>query len=351
MIQRKLYVIDISGLVYHAVTGAATYKAAANVGNGSIYNLPSDGIKEALDKITFALGEGSDVVVCFDSRNNFRKKIMPSYKSGRVPNREVFVQLDFLYEVLSTANVTCLKEDTYEADDLINWATQSLYKNYEEVIIMSGDMDISHNVHANIRLEPFVQSRPIIRESNFETSVKRGVKIMFNTISAHKLFFGDSSDSVPAFSAECKKKPAELYGIFLNILRSNGKTDYAYTTSKQVMEFVIGNVSFLTDKDREELLKRMKVIYPADKPENVEIKAKGKELLNKQFYVELLSMFGRYTGLKWLDASKVTPSTTLKDLAKDYAYRFNTGAYAVDNNLEVDPSYVVDSEMYFLNEF
>lgn len=351
MIQRKLYVIDISGLVYHAVTGVGTYKTNTESSNASVYNLPSDGIKQALDKITFALGEGSNVVVCFDSRNNFRKKLMPTYKKGRIPNREVFVQLDFLYEVLSSANIICLKEDGYEADDLINWTVQSNYSNYDEVIIMSGDMDVAHNVHGNIRLEPFVQSRPIIREENFVSAIKRGENIMFNTISAYKLFCGDSSDTIPVFKAECGKKSKELYRIFQNVLLSNDKTDYNYTSSKQVMAYVIDNIPFFTEKDREELRLRMDIIYPADIPENFSVIPKGKEVINKNFYIELLSMFNRYSGLKWLDASKSMPSESLKQLLKDYAYRFNTGAYAVDNNLEVNPSYVVDSEMYFLNEF
>lgn len=351
MIQKKLYVIDISGLVYHAVTGAGVYRTNTDPSNTSVYNLPSMGVKNALDKITMALGEGADVAVCFDSRNNFRKKLMPTYKKGRIPNREVFVQLDFLYEVLSSANIACYKEEGYEADDLINWIVQTNYSKYDEVIIMSGDMDVAHNVHSNIRLEPFVQSRPIIRADNFTNAIKRGENIMFNTISAYKVFCGDSSDAIPVFKSECGKKSKELYKIYQNILISNDKTSYAYTSSKQVLTYVIDNLSFFTEKDRKELCSRMEIIYPAEKPEDFSAKAKGKESLNKAFYVELLSLFNRYTGLQWLDASKVIPSESLKQLVKDYAYRFNTGAYAVDNNLEVDPSYVVDSEMHFLNEF
>ena len=263
----------------------------------------------------------------------------------------MFVQLDFLYEVLSAANIVCLKEESYEADDLVNWAVQSNYSNYDEVIIMSGDMDIAHNVHSNIRLEPYVASRPIVRESNFETAVKRGERIMFNTISAYKVFCGDTSDTIPVFKSECGKKSKELYRIFTQVLNSNGKTDYAYTSSKQVMDYIIDNLPFFTEKDREDLRLRAKIVYPADKPEDFIIKPRGKEFIKKDFYTELLSMFNRYTGIRWLDSSKVTPSEDLKQLVKDYAYRFNTGAYAVDNNLEVNPSYVVESEMCFLYEF
>lgn len=342
---KKLYVIDMSGLVWHGHTGDYT--------NQLFRKLPVAGINSALNTIAFTLGEGADVVAAFDSKESIRKSIFPGYKSGRIPNRQVYVQLDFLWEQLPNLGICCLKEDGYEADDLINWTIKEYLDQYDQIAIMSGDEDLTHNVQPKVTYEPFVKSRPIVNDRNFSITVIKGEKIAFNTISAHKVFCGCKSDTVPAFKAEDGRTGKALYSIFVNVLEKNNRiNDYESTTSKELIRYFVDNASIFTENDRKQLNTRINVIYPLERPDGLKINPTGLSAVNKHLLAEMLSMSNNTKTLRWLDLNKVSLSQSFLDVIDDYAFRFNTGAYAVDNNLEVDPSYLVDSqEIDLMEEF
>lgn len=342
---KKLYVIDMSGLVWHGQTGDYEGK--------TFRKLPIAGISSALGTIAFAYGEGADVVVAFDSRESIRKSKFPGYKGGRIPNRQVYVQLDFLWEQLPGLNVCCLKEEGYEADDLVNWTVEQYKNDYDQIVIMSGDEDLTHNVQHKVTFEPFVKSRPIVTDRNFSITVERGENVMFNTISAHKVFCGCKSDTVPPFRSEDGKAGKYFYDVFCKVLENNNyANDYDKTTSKELIRYFVNNAGIFTESDKEQLHTRIDIIYPLERPDNVNIVPSNMRNTDRQLFSEMLSMLNNTKLLRWMDLKKTTISDQLVSIIDDYSFRLNTGAYAVDNNLEVDPSYVVDSqEIDLMEEF
>lgn len=79
------------------------------------------GIHKVMYHVASAFNNRDSVVLAFDGRNNFRKKLMPEYKIGRTSNTAVISQAELLYENLPRAGITCYKFDGYEGDDVINW--------------------------------------------------------------------------------------------------------------------------------------------------------------------------------------------------------------------------------------
>ena len=62
-----------------------------------------------------------------------------------------------------------------------------------------------------------------------------------------------------------------------------------------------------------------------------------------------MTLYNDYESLKCLDLSKAYLSDDDREFIKQKAYKFKTGAFAVDNNLEVNN--LVDSEDLYLKEF
>lgn len=82
------------------------------------------------------------VICCFDSKNNFRKKLDLNYKSNRVKNEDIgfYNVLDYLAKFLLKEGFIVGKIDELEADDLIG-----LYANHlkDEInCILSADEDL-----------------------------------------------------------------------------------------------------------------------------------------------------------------------------------------------------------------
>ena len=339
---KRLYIIDMSGLVWHAMTSPANCQR-------SYLKMPIGGIYEALQEIARAYGDNGYVIAAFDSKTSIRKNKMSTYKGGRTPNRAVYAQLDFLYEQLSAIGVTCLKMEGYEADDLINWSVLAYRDSFDEITILSGDEDITHNVQQKVTYIPFVKGRAIVNSSNFVKAVHKGREIAFNTISAYKVFCGCNSDSIPAFKSEYNAE--ELYDAYVKVLRDNGFYDYDRTSSRIVLDFFIDNSGLFSDEQKEELKERADVIFPLKAPDNFSIEIKKYLDVDKAYLAQLLSMCNNYRALKYCRLRREEVPESLKQIIKDYAYALETGAYAVDNNLEVDPSYVVDSETIYMEDF
>ena len=91
------------------------------------------------------LFEPQRVVFLWDSRNSWRKKILPEYKANRTGQSEerkaVYPQIDTFREVLGHIGIFQLEVDTLEADDLIGIFTTALVRTGRAVTIVSSDKD------------------------------------------------------------------------------------------------------------------------------------------------------------------------------------------------------------------
>lgn len=341
---KNLYLYDVSALVYYGTEGA-------KYGCKNYLGLPIGGISALMWQLSLVLGQGHDVLLAMDSRS-FRKDLFKGYKAGRIPNRSVGVQLDFLSDYLVKAGLPVCKYDGFEGDDIIAWACNEFYGKYGEIVIRANDMDLAHNVRNGIRLKPIDTNKVIITAQNFERCVDRHDIISFNTISAHKVFLGCTSDKIPAFKSTQKYRNKDLYNCFVKFLEKYNLTHvYAATTDKRVLAAFINESGLFDDDEKDDLFNRIELVYPADRPDGIVLHPGDLHSINLNEYCALLTMCNDYSSIECVGGKRVFLDDQFKNTIKSYKKLLNTGAYSVDKNLEVDPTYEVSSSMLFLKEF
>lgn len=338
---KNLYIFDVSGIVYFGTTGTLSY----------VYKgMQVSGIKALTGRLTAALAERADVVLAFDA-HSFRKDLLDVYKGDRIPNRYVGAQLDLLIEMLEKAGIPCYKFDGYEADDIIAWAAKQFRDAYVNTCIYSNDYDVAHNVQNKVYLKPIDNKSNIVTYRNFVSAVSRKDDIMFNTISAFKVFCGCTSDRVPPIKVSEGYTPISIYKRFCRFLQENGLATYEATSSPKTLAIFANTVGLFNDADKQEIYKRIQIIFPASKPDDVKIKPVCLDSINKEAYSWLLAIGKDYQAAKSIGIKTLSVPPEVDSYVKSIYDLVRTGAYSVDRNLEVNPSYEVDSEMMFLKEF
>ena len=143
--------------------------------------------------------EYGELVLCYDAKNNWRREIFPNYKYSRRKDRKeskldwnaIFDTLHLIRDELDNFfPYKVLQVDTAEADDIIASIVFHVArepKNYEKVLILSGDKD-------------FIQ----LQQHNFVTQYSPTQKKFLNgvdptTYIKEHILQGDRSDGVPNF--------------------------------------------------------------------------------------------------------------------------------------------------------
>lgn len=337
----NLHLIDVSALLHYGMT-SVKYRDKRS------YGFPVGGIHKVMYHISVAFAANDDVILVFDGRNNFRKGIMPEYKAGRIPNKEVIAQADFLYNHLLECNIECLKMDGFEGDDIINWVSQKAAE-LQSVFIIGNDKDLVHNVHGNITFHSIDRNVNCVSEANFPFAIEKGVYIPFNFVNVRKVLTGCPSDKVPPFVAEDGTTGAELFDSYIDCL-SNNKIPFTYsnTASKTLFLYVMNNAN-LTEKDKQELQKRVKVIFPADVPEGFSFNKTNRRNIDKDRLSDFLTVVGDNESRKSMQLQYRGASTLLTDEIKSLSKKLISGEYAVDNNIPVNNVY--EDSVIFLKEF
>ena len=150
------------------------------------------------------------VAVAFDtSRNTFRKKMYPDYKAKRKPTPEdLLSQLPLAQKAVEALGISVLKNEEYEADDLIGSAAQVLKSDYT-VSVVTGDRDLLQLIDSNVIVE-------LCQKGTSET--KAFDNAMFEEeygfppigIIELKALMGDSSDNIPGVKGIGEKKGMAL---------------------------------------------------------------------------------------------------------------------------------------------
>lgn len=346
-----LDIFDMSALV-HTGNGAEAYRY------DSYYNYPTGGIHYALKYLIPSLVGGHHVIAAFDSRS-FRKDIVCDYKAGRNFNKVVKSQLETLYEGLLSANIACYKYDTFEADDIINWAAKE-YKvkdNVEEVVIYGNDYDLCHNVDFKVRFRGINSNVNSIYYGNFSKSIRAGETLMFNTIAAYKVFCGDSSDGIPSFKHSGGLTGKQIYSRYVKFIQDAQEKKGAvfsidYLTSIHPLGVFINTSGLFNEEDQQDLVIRIRLIYPADRPKDVELIPSSKKDLDRDKLYRFLLVYGDKYALSNFDMYRGTPCKEDIDIVKGKARQLLNGEYEVDRSLPLETNYSdYEDDALFLREF
>lgn len=177
----KLLLLDVSHVFW------SSYFASAGSGD------PDAPYAVTLERIS-RLGDGFDAkVACCDVGASFRKRLFPEYKAGR-PERDAsaYDQLRRVKEQLERDGWPVVGVEDFEADDLIATLVQKAPPEYTEIVIASGDKDLTQLVADGVTIQSTNPGGGILDAAK----VKEKWGVMPGDMADYLALVGDKSDNV-----------------------------------------------------------------------------------------------------------------------------------------------------------
>lgn len=136
--------------------------------------------------------KSNKILLVFDkATNNFRKKIFKEYKKNRVPNMNLYQEINKIIESAIYENIPIEFSSTHEADDIIASYCE-YYKNKYTIYIVSNDKDLMQLINEKVYIfNPF--EKKIFKSS--DVLMKLGVEP--KDVSLFLALSGDNSDNIP----------------------------------------------------------------------------------------------------------------------------------------------------------
>ena len=151
------------------------------------------------------------IAVAWDvSRQTFRTESYPAYKAQREKAPDHFrSQLPLMDEVLQTLNITQLREEGYEADDIIATLTRNGVSAGWEVLIVTGDRDAFQLIEGPVKV---VYTRRGISDIVLadEGYVEEKYGIRPDQYVEYAALRGDTSDNLPGVPGVGEKTASRL---------------------------------------------------------------------------------------------------------------------------------------------
>lgn len=343
----NLIVFDVYPFLY---IGEYVYKKYDRKVNGK---MPCNGILHLLKRLSSELSIYNDIVLAFDSKS-FRKNISPDYKANRKPNNTVKAQADLLYELLPKAGIACYRKDMFEADDLIYNIVNAQKDEYKNIQILGTDYDLTHNITSpNIEFKSISSQVQSVKASTFSHIMYDDVYLLYNTIAAYKVFCGDSSDGIKAFTtSDGKYKGKVLYNLYVKALQKQ-ELSPEKTRSRAMLEYFINTTKKLYSvSDLAELNNRMDLVFPIVSNSEDWTLTSNIKTFNKKLYLELLRVFEDQVSGKSLDTRiyEVNINPELLNIVNAMGDRLLSGEYAADNSRALRTS-PINIDMKMCKEF
>lgn len=149
---RVLLLFDFSNCLFKAI---ATMQQLSFAGKftGGVFGFINQFIKN------LKLHQPTAVAVCMDAPPYLRKDFFPEYKADRKKNdlfspENIKESVEFCNEFLDLLNVPIFKELGHEADDLFAYICKQYHKEFDKIVIVSSDDDLSQLfIYRNVYLQ------------------------------------------------------------------------------------------------------------------------------------------------------------------------------------------------------
>lgn len=188
---KTLLLIDAHAMIhraYHALPD--TLATRDGIPTGAIY-----GFFLMMQKVLLDF-KPTHLAVCFDTpKPTFRKKLFDGYQAKRPPMEDTLkVQIPKIKELLDSGGVTRLEKPGFEADDIIGTLSEKQKKEFDRVLILTGDRDLLQLTDEKVFL--IAPKRGV---TNFDLFTPHEVEKKFGVTPEHipdyKALAGDSSDN------------------------------------------------------------------------------------------------------------------------------------------------------------
>lgn len=209
---KRAVLLDVSAIMYRAYFANMNFRTK-NEPTGAVYGF--------INTLLSIIKEFNPdyMAAAFDVKRSSLKRteIYGDYKSNRQSTPEdLVVQIPRIEEVLDAFNINRYRIESYEADDVLGSIAKKIAKDDLEVIIVTGDKDLSQLVEKNITIallgkgtegEKFGMLRTAEDVVNYLGVVPEKIPDLFGLI-------GDKSDGIPGVTKIGEKKALAIFSKY-----------------------------------------------------------------------------------------------------------------------------------------
>ena len=209
---KRAVLLDVSAIMYRAYFANMNFRTK-NEPTGAVYGF--------INTLLSIIKEFNPdyMAAAFDVKRSSLKRteIYSDYKSNRQSTPEdLVVQIPRIEEVLDAFNINRYRIESYEADDVLGSIAKKIAKDELEVIIVTGDTDLSQLVEKNITIallgkgtegEKFGMLRTAEDVVNYLGVVPEKIPDLFGLI-------GDKSDGIPGVTKIGEKKALAIFSKY-----------------------------------------------------------------------------------------------------------------------------------------
>lgn len=209
---KKLIIIDISNYIFRAFFAIRPLHAPDGTPVNAVYGVLSM-VHNLIQKY-----QPTHILVARDTKEgSFRKEIDPNYKANRSePPDELVPQFPLVDELVKCLRLPEVKMANYEADDIIGSAAVQWKKEFDEILIASGDKDLMQFVDGPVKMLDTMKEVTYGRDD-----VKDKMGVYPEQIMDYLSLIGDTSDNIPGVAGIGPKGAQNLieeFGDLDNIL-------------------------------------------------------------------------------------------------------------------------------------
>ena len=209
MTKNKLILLDGHSLVFRAFYALHSQLERMKNSNG-LHTNALYGFHNMLDSI-MQKEKPTHALVAFDAGSTtFRHEFFDDYKGGRdsMPG-ELAEQMPYLKEMLDGFGIKHYELPNYEADDIIGTLANQAAAEDFEVVIISGDKDLTQLTTENIRVDITVKGVSNL-EAYTPDTVKELMGVRADQIVDYLGLSGDPSDNIPGVTGVGHKTAIKL---------------------------------------------------------------------------------------------------------------------------------------------
>lgn len=350
----KIILLDGNSLSYRAFYAMSPFKNKNGLYTNSVY-----GFVLMLDKILREVNPDYALVAFDKGKKTFRHKEYSEYKGTREKTPlELIEQFGYIRQLLDSYGIKYEENDEYEADDILGSYAKKASKLGNEVIIVTGDRDLTQLADEKITIY-FTKKGVTEIEKYTPEFIKEKYNLNPKQIVDMKGLMGDKSDNIPGIAGVGEKTALKLLEEFETV--ENVLANIDKVSGKKLKEKLING------KQDAILSKNLATIYTDVKLEN-EIEdltfneniEKKEQLFKKLGFTSFLKKLSNNKNkiesikekIEIIEANRDTKIEIqsaviyIENLTEDYHNSVVVGACLYTNKR----LYIFDLEEFFLNQ-
>jgi len=221
--KKKLVLIDGNSVAYRAFFALHSQLEKMKNKNG-LHTNALYGFHNMIDNV-LTKEKPTHALVAFDAGNTtFRHSFFDDYKAGRSKTPGEFSeQMPYLRDMLDGFGIKHYELENFEADDIIGTLSAQVDSAEYDVVVVSGDRDLTQLAKDNVRVDITVKGVSELKEYTVN-SIQEEMGISPLQIIDMKGLAGDASDNIPGVTKIGEKTALKLLkeygsveGIYENI--------------------------------------------------------------------------------------------------------------------------------------